>query len=238
MRRPASTTWRPEIRRPGQYRRKSATIFPWMRTRLGGNSHVHKCHWRAQARSTHPACGSASAWPPRRRSAQRRCRLFPPRRTFFITAISPSRIPASIMLSPRTSNAKCSPLERTSGGMLITWLLVWIASIGVPAAIRPITGTATGRPPSSSDEVRTRPRFPSMTLGVNPRERPAPTPWATDSGELDYLNCPSTIGKAPDEAAFLECRDQAMNSRFRARESSASFISSKEGGTPASFRRS
>ena len=37
--------------------------------------------------------------------------------------------------------------------MLMTWLLVWIASIGVPAAMRPMTGTATGRPPSSSDAV-------------------------------------------------------------------------------------
>ena len=35
--------------------------------------------------------------------------------------------------------------------MLMTWLLVWIASIGVPAAMRPITGTATGRPLSSSE---------------------------------------------------------------------------------------
>ena len=34
-----------------------------------------------------------------------------------------------------------------SGGMLMTWVLVWIASIGVPAAMRPMTGTATGRPP-------------------------------------------------------------------------------------------
>ena len=60
--------------------------------------------------------------------------------------------------------------------MLMTWLLVWIASIGVPAAMRPMTGTATGRPPSSSDVVRTRPRLPSITLGVKPRERPPPMP--------------------------------------------------------------
>ena len=48
----------------------------------------------------------------------------------------------------------------------------WIASIGVPAAMRPITGTATGRPPSSSRRAaRTRPRLPSITLGVKPRVR-------------------------------------------------------------------
>ena len=31
-----------------------------------------------------------------------------------------------------------------SGGTLMVWLRVCNASIGVPAAIRPITGTATG----------------------------------------------------------------------------------------------
>ena len=60
-----------------------------------------------------------------------------------------------------------------SGGMLMAWLLVWIASIGVPAAMRPMTGTATGRPLSSSEAVRTRPRLPSITLGVKPRARRA-----------------------------------------------------------------
>ena len=38
-----------------------------------------------------------------------------------------------------------------SGGTLMVWLRVCSASIGVPAAIRPITGTATGRLPSSSE---------------------------------------------------------------------------------------
>ena len=56
------------------------------------------------------------------------------------------------------------------------------------AAMRPMTGTATGRPPSSSEAVRTRPRLPSITLGVNPRERPATMPWATDFGQLDHFD--------------------------------------------------
>ena len=70
-----------------------------------------------------------------------------------------------------------------SGGMLMTWLLLWIASIGVPAAMRPITGIAIGRPLSSSEEDggRTLPRLPSMTLGVKPRR---PMPWLTGSGNL------------------------------------------------------
>ena len=68
--------------------------------------------------------------------------------------------------------------------MLMVWLRVWIASIGVPAAMRPITGTATGLPPSSSEPARTRPRLPSITLGVKPRLRLDDMPWATDSGSL------------------------------------------------------
>ncbi|MDB5517417.1 MAG: hypothetical protein JWQ17_4175, partial [Tardiphaga sp.] len=60
------------------------------------------------------------------------------------------------------------------------------ASIGVPAAMRPMTGTATGRLPSSSDatlEARTLPSVPSMTLGVKPR-RPLPPPLPESSGSL------------------------------------------------------
>ena len=38
-----------------------------------------------------------------------------------------------------------------SGGTLMVWVRVCNASIGVPAAMRPITGTETGRLPSSSE---------------------------------------------------------------------------------------
>src|ERR1043166_6441874 len=55
--------------------------------------------------------------------------------------------------------------------MLMTWLLVWIASIGVPAAMRPITGTAIGGPPSSSDRGRRGPGFASLTAGGAARRR-------------------------------------------------------------------
>ncbi len=41
---------------------------------------------------------------------------------FLMTTVSPSRMPASIIESPRTSSAKCSPLESISGGRLIVWL--------------------------------------------------------------------------------------------------------------------
>ena len=98
----------------------------------------------------------------------------------------------------------------------MVWLRVWIASIGVPAAMRPITGTATGRPPSSSDAVRTRPRLPSMTLGVKPRERPATMPWDDRFGQLDHLDGARPIRQAADEAALLERHDQPMNAGFGA----------------------
>ena len=99
-----------------------------------------------------------------------------------------------------------------SGGMLMTWLRVWIASIGVPAAMRPMTGTAIGRPLSSSSEAaRTRPRSPSMTLGVKPRERPPPMPWPTEFGQLDHLDGARPVRQAADEAALLQRRDQAVD---------------------------
>jgi hypothetical protein len=110
---------------------------------------------------------------------------------------------------------------------------VWIASIGVPAAIRPMTGTATGRPLSSSEAARTRPRFPSITLGVKPRERPGPT----DSGSLITSTARARLGSR----RMKPRSSSAVISRWMPdfeRRSSASFISSKDGGTPDSVRRS
>ena len=124
-----------------------------------------------------------------------------------------------------------------SGGMLITWLLVWIASIGVPAAMRPMTGTATGRAPSSSEAVRTRPRLPSITLGVNPRARLVPMPWATDSGNLITSIARARLGRRRMKPRSSSAVMRRWIPDFE-RRSSASFISSKEGGTPVSFRRS
>ena len=119
----------------------------------------------------------------------------------------------------------------------MTWLLVWIASIGVPAAMRPIIGTATGRPLLSSSEVwRTRPRSPSITLGVN-RLRPPPMPGLTESGSLITSMARARFGRR----RMKPRSSSAVISRWMPdleRRSSASFISSKEGGTPDSFRRS
>ena len=101
-----------------------------------------------------------------------------------------------------------------SGGMLMVWLRVWIASIGVPAAMRPMTGTATGRPPSSSEAARTRPRLPSMTLGVKPRERPN---YAVGDQfrQLDHFDGARPIGQPADEAALFQRGDQPVDAGFR-----------------------
>src|ERR1700691_2656991 len=130
-----------------------------------------------------------------------------------------------------------------SGGTLMVWLRVCSASIGVPAAMRPMTGTATGRLPSSSEPppllpllLRTLPRVPSITLGVKPR-RPLPLPLAESSGRLMTSLARARLGRRRMKARS----SQAVITRWMPdvdRKSSASFISSKEGGTPDSFRRS
>ena len=124
-----------------------------------------------------------------------------------------------------------------SGGTLMVWLRVCKASIGVPAAIRPITGTATGRSPSSADGlevVRTLPRLPSMTLGVKPRRLPAA---ACSSGSLITSMARARLGRRRMKPRSSSAVIRRWMPDFE-RRSSASFISSKEGGTPLSFRRS
>src|SRR3954454_2731165 len=108
--------------------------------------------------------------------------------------------------------------------------------MGVPAAIRPMTGTATGRPLSSSEppELRTRPRVPSMTLGVNPR-RALPLP--DSSGSLITSIARARLGSRRINPRSSNAVIKRWIPDFE-RRSSASFISSKEGGTPASFSRS
>ena len=198
---------------------------------------LRKRYWPARARSRRRGGGSVSASLPRRRSSATTMSPVSAASVRLSSAMSPSRMPASIIESPRTSSAKCSPVVRRSGGMLMVWLRVWMASIGVPAAIRPITGTATGRPPSSSEDVRTRPRLPSMTLGVNPRERPELMPWAIDSGSLITSMARARFGSRRMKPRSSSAVIRRWMPDFE-RRSSASFISSKDGGTPASFSRS
>src|SRR5215210_6863729 len=102
--------------------------------------------------------------------------------------------------------------------------------------MRPITGTATGRLLSSSapPELRTRPSVPSMTLGVKPR-RPLPLP--DNSGSLITSIARARLGRR----RMKPRSSRAVINRWMPdleRRSSASFISSNDGGTPDSFRRS
>ena len=55
--------------------------------------------------------------------------------------MSPSLMPASIIESSRTSSAKCSPPATRSGGTPMSCVWSWMALIGTPAAMRPISGT-------------------------------------------------------------------------------------------------
>ena len=143
-------------------------------------------------------------------------------------------MPASIIESPRTSSAKCSPVREQVGRHVDdVGLWVWIASIGVPAAMRPMTGTATGRPLSSSDAVRTRPRLPSITLGVKPRGAAAPHAVRDRFGQLDHLDGARPVGQAADEAALLQRRDQAVDAGFRAQVERILHL--VEGGRNAGF---
>src|ERR1700679_1624464 len=127
-----------------------------------------------------------------------------------------------------------------SGGTLMVWLRVCSASIGVPAAMRPITGTATGRLPSSSEPppplLRTLPRVPSMTLGVKPR-RPLPLPLAESSGSLITSMARARLGRRRMKPRSSKAVIRRWIPDFDPK-SSAPFISSKEGGTPDSFKRS
>src|SRR5713226_7992705 len=105
--------------------------------------------------------------------------------------------------------------------------------------MRPITGTATGWLASSSEpmlELRILPRVPSMTLGVKPR-RPFPLPLDESSGSLITSMARARLGRRRMKPRSSSAVIRRWIPDFE-RRSSASFISSKEGGTPDSFRRS
>src|SRR5258706_4521082 len=99
-----------------------------------------------------------------------------------------------------------------------------------------MTGTETGRLLSSSAPPRTLPRVPSMTLGVKPR-RLLPLPPAESSGSLITSIARARLGRRRMKPRSSSAVIRRWIPDFE-RRSSASFISSKEGGTPDSFRRS
>jgi hypothetical protein len=79
--------------------------------------------------------------------------------------------------------------------MLMTLLLFWIASIGVPAAIRPAE--------IALDHVGDEPARASVGDPVGDRV-----------GQTDHLDRARTVGQPANEAALLERRDQAVDPGF------------------------
>ena len=104
----------------------------------------------------------------------------------------------------------------------------WIASIGVPAAMRPITGSSTEAASTGSADGGRPGRPPSMTAGLKPA--------SSVSGSF-------TISMARARCARRRMKPRsssAVISRWMPdfeRRSSASFISSKDGGTPSRCSR-
>ena len=125
-----------------------------------------------------------------------------------------------------------------SGGTLMVWLRVCSASIGVPAAIRPITGTATGRLPSSSAGSRADGTLAERAFDDARREAAAAVAGRrASSGSLMTSMARARLGRRRMKPRSSSAVMRRWIPDFE-RRSSASFISSKEGGTPASFSRS
>jgi hypothetical protein len=119
----------------------------------------------------------------------------------------------------------------------------WSLALGTAATMRPITGTETGRPESLSlvasaraGGVATRPRLPSMTLGSNLALRP-PSDGFIESGSLTTSSARARLGRRRMKPRSSSAVIRRWMPDFDAR-SSASFISSNEGGMPLSFIRS
>jgi hypothetical protein len=90
-------------------------------------------------------------------------------------------------------------------GTATWWDTVLIASIGVPAAIRPITGNSAA---STATANSAAPAAAAATGQDARREAFDPL------GHPDDLDRAGAMGEPPDEAAFLERRDQPVNARF------------------------
>jgi hypothetical protein len=91
--------------------------------------------------------------------------------------------------------------------MLITLALFWIASTGVPAAMRPITGTATGRVLSSSaDGGRTR-ACTSLLVEIA-RTRPPTLPASVSSHVDPRAHNGSSIGFQHPFNSYWCCRHE------------------------------
>mgnify|MGYP006932270048 CR=1 FL=1 len=113
-----------------------------------------------------------------------------------------------------------------------------MAEIGTPAAMRPMTGTTTGAARSGmSSTGRILPRLPSITLGEKPLFLGRASAGVIASGRRTTSSARARLGRR----RMKPRSSSALINRWMPdldRRSSASFISSNEGGTPASFSRS
>ena len=151
-----------------------------------------------------------------------------------ITTLSPSRMPALIMESPWTSSTKCSPAPRMDSGTCIRSRSCWIASMGVPAAMRP--RTESSRVSLAARGAR------GGSPGWTTERRAGPRPL----GGAEVVACCGSLTTSRARARWGSRRRKPRSSRavislwmpdLDAR-SRASFISSNEGETPVSLMRS
>ena len=117
-------------------------------------------------------------------------------------------------------------------------LRVWIASIGTPAAMRPITGTLTlcgiGSP---SANCGTRPRLPSMTLGRKAARAGRGQRRRHGFRQADDLHRPRPVRQPAQEAALFKSGDQPVDAGFGFEVERLLHLV-EGGGNPGSFSRS
>ena len=128
-----------------------------------------------------------------------------------------------------------------SGGSIRLWVLFWMADMGTPAAMRPMTGMlipasasfaagATRRRAARLDTADCSVRETTLD-GVEAEAAPRPL-RAIDSGSLTTSSARARLGRRRMNPRSSRAVIRRWMPDFD-RRSSASFISSKEGGTPA-----
>jgi hypothetical protein len=147
----------------------------------------------------------------------------------FRMTISPSRMPAWIMESPRTSRANSVDGSPSSPGIATRPISCSNASIGTPAAMRPSTGISIA---AFAAPIA----FAETTLGRNELRPRAGAEGVALSGNFSTSSararCASRRRKPRSSSAVIRRWMPDLEAR-----SSASFISSKEGDTPVSLMR-
>ena len=94
------------------------------------------------------------------------------------------------------------------------WVWSWMAEIGVPAAIRPMTGTwlTEARPVSPAGASALRPSEPSITAGL---EGAALRGGRRAFRQFQYFQSTGAVRQAADEATLLQRCDETMDAGLR-----------------------